>query len=359
MNIAIFASIWCQNLWDELILKNEIKIFENWFISWWDIIKDINFRVFTYDLKNIFYKKDNISYLEYFPIWIKQKKNFGRNIRNFLSFLKTIIWSDYIVVWWGWIIYDNEVQSNKNPLDQWIFRNKFFKFFMKKVIFYAVGINIKQKENLPKLAKIFSKAHRVYVRDSYSFKTLQKVGIKSEIIDDPVLSENLEKNDIKSNLIKEIETYSFSLKDLENVDLENKNIWITFRAWYIWKSWSEKLEIFMIRELIELLLLKNSKIFFLPHSINQTDVKSNDLEYYKKIVSWTKFENKVYIIETLEEVYNFYKEKKMNLCLAMRLHSMILSQVYEIPFVAFSYSKKTEELVKKIRNKSLINKLWE
>jgi hypothetical protein len=36
---------------------------------------------------------------------------------------------------------------------------------------------------------------------------------------------------------------------------------------------------------------------------------------------------------------------------------MILSQVYEIPFIAFSYSKKTEELVKKIRNKELINKL--
>jgi polysaccharide pyruvyl transferase WcaK-like protein len=47
----------------------------------------------------------------------------------------------------------------------------------------------------------------------------------------------------------------------------------------------------------------------------------------------------------------------MDLCLAMRLHSMILSQVYEIPFVAFSYSKKTEELVKKIRNKTLIKKI--
>lgn len=359
MNISIFASIWCQNLWDELILKNEIKIFEDGSIFWLQNTKNINFRVFSYDLNKIFYKKDNISYLEYFPIWIKDKKNLWRNIKNFLSFLKTVIWSDYIVVWWGWIIYDNEVQSNKNPLDQWIFRSKFFKIFIKKVIFYAVGINIKQKENLPKLVKIFSKAYKVYVRDSYSYKTLLKVWIKSEIIDDPVLSENIENKDIKSYLIKEIETYNFSLKDLENIDLENKNIWITFRAWYIWKSWSEKLEIFMVRELIELLLSKNSKVFLLPHSINLTDRKSNDLEYYKKIVSWTKFEYKVYIAETIEEVYDFYKERKLDLCLAMRLHSMILSQVYEIPFVAFSYSKKTEELVKKIRNKSLINKLWE
>jgi polysaccharide pyruvyl transferase WcaK-like protein len=115
----------------------------------------------------------------------------------------------------------------------------------------------------------------------------------------------------------------------------------------------------MIRELVELLLSKNCKVYFLPHSIHSTDIKSNDLEYYKKIFHWTKLENKVYIIESLEEVYDFYKEKKIDLCFAMRLHSMILSQVYEIPFVAFSYSKKTEELVKKIRNKDLINKLWD
>lgn len=377
MNIAIFASIWCQNLGDELILKNEIKFFEKInFINnspelmtlKWKEEKLNLFRVFTYDIKRPFFKKDNVKYLEYFPIWIKDKKNIVRNIKNFLKFLKTVIWADLIVVWWGWIIYDNEVQANKNPLDQWIFRNKLFRIFWKKVIFYAVGINIKQEENYDKLKDIFVNAYKVYVRDTYSFKTLQNLWIKSEIIDDPVFSENKDLVDLKNTnsldltkdvFIKEIEANNFSLRDLENVDLENKNIWITFRAWFIWKSGNEKIEIFLIRELVEFLISKNSKVFFLPHSIHKTDIKSNDLEYYKKIVSWTNIENKVYIAETLDEVYDYYKEKKMDLCLAMRLHSMILSQVYEIPFVAFSYSKKTEELVKKIRNKSLIQKLWD
>ncbi len=357
MNISIFASIWCQNLGDELILKNEIKLFENWTVPWLDNIWNAKFRVFSYDIKNPFFTQDNVSYLEYFPIWIKEKKNFFRNMKNFYKFLKTVIWSNYIVVWWGWIIYDNEVQLNKDPLDQWIFRNKFFRFFRKKVIFYAVWINIKQEKNLSKLNKIFAKAHRIFVRDTYSFKILQNQWIKSEIIDDPVFSENWNFETDNSYLIKEIESYNFSLKDLENVPIENKKIWITFRSSFIWKSWNEKIEIFMIRELVEFLLSKNCKIFFLPHSLHSIDSKSNDLDYYKKIILWTKLENKVSIIETLEEVYNFYKEKKIDLCLAMRLHSMILSQVYEIPFVAFSYSKKTEELVKKIRNKSLIQKL--
>ncbi len=383
MNISIFASIWCQNLGDELILKNEIKILENAEFKAkkidlininWQLSNPNSFRVFTYDIKNTFFQKDNVSYLEYFPIWIKNKKNIFRNIKNFISFVKTIFWSDLIVIWWGGIIYDNEVQANKNPLDQWIFRNKFFRFFRKKVVFYAVWINIKNKENLGKLKQIFSKAYKVYVRDSYSFKTLKDLWITSEIIDDPVFSENYGnmdiikgrfpssrewQNDEKSFLIKEIEASNFSLKDFNNVDLENKKIGITFRAGYIWKSGNEKIEILMIRELVELLLSKNCKVYFLPHSIHTTDIKSNDLEYYKKIISWTKLEDKVYIAEGLEEVYSFYKEKKIDLCFAMRLHSMILSQVYEIPFIAFSYSKKTEELVKKIRNKELINKLWD
>lgn len=370
MNISIFASIWCQNLGDELILKNEIKILENVEFKAkkldlininWQLLNPNSFRVFTYDIKNPFFVKENVKYLEYFPIWIKNKKNILKNLKNFISFIKTIFWSDLIVIWWGWIIYDNEVQANKNPLDQWIFRNKFFRFFRKKVVFYAIGINIKNKANLEKLWKIFSKAYKIYVRDSYSFKTLKDIWITSEIIDDPVFSENLEQKTetIESYLLKEIEASNFSLKDFSNVDLKDKNIWITFRAGYIWKSGNEKIEILMIRELVELLLSKNCKVYFLPHSIHSTDIKSNDLEYYKKIFHWTKLEDKVFIAEGLEEVYSFYKEKKIDLCFAMRLHSMILSQVYEIPFIAFSYSKKTEELVKKIRNKDLIKKLWD
>ena len=57
MNIIILASIWAQNLGDELILKNEIILLEKQF-SW----KKPAFAVFTYDKKDIFYKKNNIEY---------------------------------------------------------------------------------------------------------------------------------------------------------------------------------------------------------------------------------------------------------------------------------------------------------
>nr|MDD3720398.1 polysaccharide pyruvyl transferase family protein [Candidatus Gracilibacteria bacterium] len=354
MNISIFASIGCQNLGDELILKNEINIFEQLYKD-----KKVNFKVFSYDYKNPFYVKDNVKYIEYFPIGIKDKKNFFRNLRNFKNFINTVFWSDLIIIGGGGIIYDNEVQANKNPLDQWIFRNKIFRFFGKKIIFYAVGINITYTENLFKLRQIFKGAYKIFVRDNYSFEVLKNNGINAEIIDDPVFYDNSENIKFidgkaildtkqKNLLIKKIDSHNFNLKDLEKINFQNKNIGITFRAGYIGKSGNEKIEILMIKEIVNFLLIRNAKIFFLPHSIHNTDFRSNDLEFYNKVISGN-LENKVYIAKSIKEVYDVYKEKKINLCLSMRLHSMILSQVYDIPFIAFSYSKKTDELIKKIK----------
>jgi polysaccharide pyruvyl transferase WcaK-like protein len=42
----------------------------------------------------------------------------------------------------------------------------------------------------------------------------------------------------------------------------------------------------------------------------------------------------------MQETYEYYKEDKIDFCLSMRLHSMILSQVYGINFIGLKYSKK-------------------
>jgi polysaccharide pyruvyl transferase WcaK-like protein len=51
----------------------------------------------------------------------------------------------------------------------------------------------------------------------------------------------------------------------------------------------------------------------------------------------------------MQETYDFYKNKKLDIVLAQRLHSIILSQVYEIPFVGISYSKKTSEILNELK----------
>jgi polysaccharide pyruvyl transferase WcaK-like protein len=91
MNIAILASVGAQNLGDELIIKNEVKLLEHEFPK-------SAFRIFTYDVKHPFFVQENIKYLEYFPIDSRKVKNIFRNMKNLVSFLTTLLWSDIVVI---------------------------------------------------------------------------------------------------------------------------------------------------------------------------------------------------------------------------------------------------------------------
>jgi len=184
MNISIFASIWCQNLWDELILKNEIELLKGEF---WE---NSQFRVASYDVKNPVFQIQNTSYFEYFPLWIKNPRNIFRNTKNFFKFLSVIFWSDRVVIWGGWIIYDSELQSVWNPLKQWIFRVRVARLFRKKIYFYSVWIDVKNAKNHKILEKIFKKSWKITVRDKKSWEQLKELWIESAIVDDPVMGEN-------------------------------------------------------------------------------------------------------------------------------------------------------------------------
>lgn len=334
MIISIFASIWAQNLWDELILKNEIKLLEK---EYW---KDTKFIVFSYDYKNPFFKKSNIIYKEYFPIGIKNPKNIFRNIKNFFSFLSVVMKSDLIIVWWGWIFYDYEKQTVNNPLNTWIFRTNIFRFFKKKIYFFAVWLNIKNESNLNKINKIFKWTYRITTRDNYSFDILDKLNIQSSIVRDPVFSE-FETYDENSNLISKINASDFSYKDLENIDLDWKKIALAFRKWYL--SEDDSIEEIKINEVIDYILEKKWEVILLPHSFHKKDDLANDEKFLRKFL---RINQKVRIVASMEDVYKKYIYKEFDICIAMRLHSIILSQVYSIPFIGISYSTKTDELLK-------------
>jgi len=338
MIISIFASIWAQNLWDELILKNEIQILEK------EYSKETQFIVFSYDYKNPFYKKSNIKYKEYFPVWIKNPKNIFRNISNFFIFLFSVFKSDLIVIWWGWIIYDNEKQSTNNPLNQWVFRTNIFRFFKKKIEFFAVWLNIKNESNFNKVKKIFNKSYKITVRDIYSNELLSKLWINSTIVKDPVFNEVKELNKNKF-LIKNIKSFNFSYKDLEGIELENKKVALALRKWYL--NSDKKNEENLINELIDFILEKWWEVILLPHSFHKIDSIANDYKFLSKFLRVTE---KIRIINSIDEVYSKYIYREMDLVLAMRLHSMILSQVYSIPFIGISYSTKTDQVLEQIKS---------
>lgn len=341
MLITIFASIWAQNLWDELILKNEIKILKEKYIE-----QKPKFIVFSYDYKNPFYVNMDIEYREFFPIGISEKRNLFKNIKNFFSLILILFKTHLVVIWWGWLFFDNEVWNKKNPLDLWIFRKKIFNFFFKKIYFFRIGLSIKKEDSFLKIKKIFSwKKHIVEVRDNYSLNVLNDLWISWKKEYDPVFFDNWELNINKKVSIKSI-FKNFWIKDIENINFNEKKVGIAFRSWYLTKNPNPELEILLIKEIIEFIQNKWWNVVLLPHSFHEKDILSNDFKWMELIQSKTK---KVWISRTMKETYNFYSEKKVDIVLAQRLHSIILSQVYEIPFIWISYSRKTKEILRDLK----------
>lgn len=339
MKITILAAIWAKNLWDELILKNEIQYLKTVYGN------DTEFFVASYDIKNPFIVSKNITYFEYFPCDAKKIKNIFRNIKNFFQFIKIIKNTDLVVIWWGGIIFDNEQKHVKNPFSQWIMRVKIAKFYKKKILFHAVWLTLSHSWNLKYLKKIFSsKNQEVSVRDNYSKKLLDSINIQSNIIPDPVFSDKKNNKEIFSQnyFIKKLHPKQFHTEDLDSYDLQNKTIWISFRKWYFHQDAQT------ISEIIEYLQEKNVKIILIPTSFHPTDFSSNDYIFLK----YFSEKYKIDICKNMWESYKIFKSNSLDYCFAMRLHSMILSQVYSIPFFAFSYSTKTDELIKILTEKT-------
>jgi len=325
--IFILASIWCKNLWDELILKNEIKKLEEEYPK-------SKFIVSTYDKSDIFYQKNWIKFIEYFPIWIKNPKNFFRNIRNFYHFIRSIIWSDIVVFWGWWIFYDNEIKS-QNPLTMWSIRSFFVKLLGKKLHILWVSISINNKKNLKKIKKIFKRASEVLVRDNDSGKILDNLWIQNTVGKDFVFDSWIENKWI---IAKEIDAKSCKIKDFEHINFKNKTVWIALRKGFI------KNEDDFIKKLVEKILKDSWKVVFIPHSFNKNSIEENDYEFLKNF-TW----NNINICKNIEESYDIYKAQTIDILIWMRLHSIILGYSYWIKTIAISYAEKTSSIIKTLK----------
>jgi len=89
------------------------------------------------------------------------------------------------------------------PLKQWLFRIFITKIFQVPVIWWAVGINLRQKSNLKYLPFLFSgKRILKTVRDTQSQQILKDAGIENNLLLDPVLSyENADNSHTKGKSI--------------------------------------------------------------------------------------------------------------------------------------------------------------
>ncbi|MCH2188823.1 polysaccharide pyruvyl transferase family protein [Candidatus Gracilibacteria bacterium] len=328
MKITIFASIGAQNLGDELILKNEIDELRA------EYGDDTRFVVMSYDTAHLFFQDASVKYSEYFPIDSKKPKNLIRNIGNFFSTLWHVATSDIAVIGGGGIFYDTEIQKGESPLRQWLMRVRMCQLLRTPILFYAVGIDIQKKYNLPKIKAIFKSSDHILVRDQHSADTLKQVGIKSEIIPDPVFSDNQKKHPT-GKCLKTLSSESFDATQIADIDFKGKTVGLALRRGYIKKE--EK----QITEMIHIIEKAGGKVFLLPHSFHKMDVLANDLiflsQFYKKKHEFTTH---------LSGAYEAYSQNKIDMCISMRYHSMVLSRIYGIDYVAINYAEKTRQLHK-------------
>jgi polysaccharide pyruvyl transferase WcaK-like protein len=75
--------------------------------------------------------------------------------------------------------------------------------------------------------------------------------------------------------------------------------------------------------------------------LHQSDIQANDYLFLEKFV-----QKKVKIFSSLQDVYELYAKKQIDMCISMRLHSMILCQSYGIEFIAIQYANKTQIFTK-------------
>lgn len=314
MIISLFTATWHYNLWDELILKQEYKFLIKRFGT------DNRFNIFTYDENStLLSKNENINYISYFPKNIR--KNPFLNLKYLFKNMRAILSSDMIIIGWGWLIYANEIQSASSPIWQWKMRIFFAKLFKKKIIWLAVWISYPQKRIKELRYLFFWKRTFVSVRDKNSQELLKKINISSTLLSDPVF-----------------------MSEKNNKTERNKpTIWISIRKGYLLN------ELENIKQIVLYLSRKWYNLIFLSHSIHKEDILANDMAFLKEFaVSY-----RIPITENLSETLDAYS--KVDIVIWMRFHSMILSIINDIPFLALSYWQKTQELLSDFEYKFVLN----
>lgn len=335
-NIFILAAIGSRNLWDELILKNEIALLRKEFWA------ESTFRVCSYDFHNPFYESQGLTYQEYFPIDAKNIQNIPRNGKNIVSFIRSVIWADIVVMGGGGIFYDSEYQSITESLRWWTWRAQKIRRLWKNIYFYAVGFDIKTQKWDEDIRAILDNAYKITVRDSQSQLYLETLGIQSEEVFDPVMYDaGLEYTPWK--ILWSYDSGAFGLKDLEQYDFKGKRVWVALRPGFLWKTKNEKIEKLLLQEILLYIESQWWSIILVPHSFHPSDARANDLLFLEQFVSPERK-----ITRNMQESYELYTNNGLDIMIAMRLHSMILSHVYGIDQIALCYGAKTHSLIKKI-----------
>lgn len=303
--ILFMTAAWAQNLWDELILKWEIEYIQEHYG------KNIDITVFTYDPTGSIMNDDKIKYVSYFPnnFWQFPGKNIGYFFKNIWLIAK----ADVLIIWGGGILFDNEPGVEFWSLFmQWSFRVKIARLAKTIVLFWGIGLEVKNSKNRMKLRKLFRPGDFILVRDAQSKWLLDSLELPSVVVQDIVF----------------LHKPTASTEDSES----KKMVGISVRWGFLGEN--ESLIPMMYAYLSEL----GFTPIFLVFSTGGEEAQ-NDTTFIRKVMVGKTYNVTKNITQTLEVLPSLYA------VIGMRLHSGILACVHDLPFLPISYGPKTRDLV--------------
>ncbi len=185
--------------------------------------------------------------------------------------------------------------------------------YKKRVIIFAQGIGpINNKLAAFITGKILKKCSYVSVRDLKSFNLLQKWGVKSDLLCDPIFSLDLKSQNCKGVIGVQ----------LRNFPTMNDNLLYKLARQIVKDFYDKKIKIFSFQDSIDLDVCKKfqSMLNELRPSINTEIVNSSSLE------------------KTISEI------AKLEYMIAMRFHAVVVAVKMGIKTIAINYDTKVEKL---------------
>lgn len=283
--ILIIGYYGAKNIGDELLLKATAQILE-------ENINNIEISAITYD-KNYTERNTNIN---------------GISRNKFSNILREINNNDFIIVGGGSLLQN---KTSNRSLIYYLMILWYALKTGKKVYLLGNGIGPISEGVFKNITlNILKKMERITVRDIESYKYLKNNEVKNVFLG--------------SDLVYNIE----DIFEIEN-KYNNRKIGINLREWNNIKD--------IIKEIIPLIKFfseKNIEVKLISFQ------KNNDNLVLQEIVNKIGYELEIVELETPEDIKKAYSD--LDLLIGMRLHSLIVSSLFEIPFMGIVYDPKVK-----------------
>lgn len=253
---------------------------------------------------------------------------------NIFSLIKSIISTKMVLMGGGTLIQDG---TSTKSLLYYLLIIKVAKFFGKKVMLYSNGIGPLKEENYKITRKVLNKVDLITLRDEISNTELKKAGVtKPKVILTADSAFNLSFDD-KKDILK--------LKKKFNIPEDKKYFCIAIRN-------HKRLADDFCNILAEVCdrVSNNYDIYpvFIPFQ------KSNDTEITNSVRNKMKTESKVFDSEVeISDLLAFISHSEM--CIGMRLHSLIYSALCKVPLVGLVYDPKIVGFMEYIGQENFLN----